>query len=231
MAEPHPRAGRRACPTAARALLMAARSSRSCSAGCSCARPASRRARPPRPRRRARRAAARPRTAGQTSAAKTADRHAEAAPSHVGPPRTPGWRSGRADPAATAASAMCRGSATSATWLGLCNGRPASSATLNNICTPATPEPEQATSGIDSLITTPGSQTAGQDAVRQLRHGRAVLGGQRAALLGHDLADRQQRRGHGLRHGQIAGPGHDHRVPVGGGQQHPVLAAAARSTS
>ena len=88
---------------------------------------------------------------------------------------------------------------------------------LNNICTPSLPEPEPADSRhrlADHRRPAPGQQPA--DAVRQLRHGRAVLGGYRPAVLGHDLADRQQRRRHGVRRGQIARPGHDHRVPVGG---------------
>ena len=33
---------------------------------------------------------------------------------------------------------------------------------LNNICTPGAPQPELATAGIDSMITTPGSQTVGK---------------------------------------------------------------------
>ena len=45
---------------------------------------------------------------------------------------------------------------------GLCNeGSSGLGGELNNICTPGTPQPEQATSGINSLITTPGSQPTG----------------------------------------------------------------------
>ena len=64
-----------------------------------------------------------------------------------------------------------------------------------------------------------------EDAVRQLRGGRAVLGRARPAMFRYDVADRQQRRGDGVRRGEIGGPGDDHRLPVGGGQRHPGLAA------
>ncbi len=67
-----------------------------------------------------------------------------------------------------------------------------------------------------------------QDAVRQLRDRRPVLGRAWPAVLRHDLADRQQRRRDGLRRGQVPGPRDDHRLPVGGGQQHPDLAAERR---
>ncbi len=45
---------------------------------------------------------------------------------------------------------------------GLCNeGSSGLGGELNNICTPGTPQPELASSGINSLITTPGSQPTG----------------------------------------------------------------------
>ena len=45
---------------------------------------------------------------------------------------------------------------------GLCNaGSSGLGGELNNICTPGVPQPELATSGINSLITTPGSQPTG----------------------------------------------------------------------
>jgi hypothetical protein len=48
--------------------------------------------------------------------------------------------------------------------LGLCTGGASSGIVgdLNNICTPSTPQPEQATAGIDSMIATPGGQTGGK---------------------------------------------------------------------
>ncbi|WP_187365744.1 type IV secretion system protein [Trebonia kvetii] len=47
--------------------------------------------------------------------------------------------------------------------IGLCNaGSSGVFGDVNNICTPGSPQPELATSGIDSMITTPGSQTMGK---------------------------------------------------------------------
>ena len=47
--------------------------------------------------------------------------------------------------------------------LGLCTGGSSGVVgDLNNICTPSVPEPEQATTGVDSLIATPGGQTGGK---------------------------------------------------------------------
>src|SRR6516165_6564841 len=46
--------------------------------------------------------------------------------------------------------------------LGLCSSGSGVIGDLNNICTPATPQPEQATSGIDSMIATPGGATGGK---------------------------------------------------------------------
>ena len=65
---------------------------------------------------------------------------------------------------------------------------------------------------------------AARHPLRQLRHGGAVLGRLRHAVLGHDLADREQRRGDGVRRLEGAGQSHDHRVPVRRGRGHPVLA-------
>jgi hypothetical protein len=45
--------------------------------------------------------------------------------------------------------------------VGLCNGGAGLGGSLNNICSPSTPQPELATTGIDSLISAPGGQTAG----------------------------------------------------------------------
>jgi uncharacterized membrane protein YgcG len=45
---------------------------------------------------------------------------------------------------------------------GLCNNGGGIQGDLNNICTPSTPQPEQATAGVDSLIATPGGQTGGK---------------------------------------------------------------------
>jgi len=47
--------------------------------------------------------------------------------------------------------------------LGLCTGGSSGVVgDLNNICTPSVPQPEQATTGVDSLIATPGGQTGGK---------------------------------------------------------------------
>src|SRR6516165_4971188 len=47
--------------------------------------------------------------------------------------------------------------------LGLCNsGSAGVVGDLNNICTPSVPQPEQATTGVDSMIATPGSTTGGK---------------------------------------------------------------------
>jgi hypothetical protein len=45
---------------------------------------------------------------------------------------------------------------------GLCTNGGGVAQDLNNICTPSTPQPEQATAGVDSLIATPGGQTGGK---------------------------------------------------------------------
>ena len=67
-----------------------------------------------------------------------------------------------------------------------------------------------------------------QDAVRQLRGGRPVLGRPRPAVFRHDVADRQQRGRDRLRRGEIHRSGDDHRLPVRRGQQHLDLAAGRR---
>jgi hypothetical protein len=48
--------------------------------------------------------------------------------------------------------------------VGLCTGGAGAGIVgdLNNICTPSTPQPDQATAGIDSMIATPGGQTGGK---------------------------------------------------------------------
>ncbi len=117
---------------------------------------------------------------------------------------------------ASATSAACSGSAPRE-HIGLTGD-------LNNICSPSLPEPEPANSGIDAMVAPPASRQAAEDALRRGRRGRGLLGRHQPAVLGHDVADRQQRRGHRLRRGQVARPGHDHGVPVGGGQRHPELA-------
>ena len=62
--------------------------------------------------------------------------------------------------------------------------------------------------------------------VRRIRRGRQLLGRDQPAVLRHDVADRQQRRRHGVRRGEIDRPRHDHDLPVGGGRGHPQLAPA-----
>ncbi len=46
--------------------------------------------------------------------------------------------------------------------LGLCNGGSGVVGDLNNVCSPGPPQPEQATAGIDSLISTPGGPAVGK---------------------------------------------------------------------
>jgi len=46
--------------------------------------------------------------------------------------------------------------------LGLCTGGGAIIPDLNNVCSPGPPQPEQATAGIDSLISTPGGPVVGK---------------------------------------------------------------------
>ena len=46
--------------------------------------------------------------------------------------------------------------------IGLCQAGSGIVSDLNNICAPGAPQPELATAGIDSMITTPGSQTVGK---------------------------------------------------------------------
>src|SRR5262249_24879191 len=46
--------------------------------------------------------------------------------------------------------------------LGLCSSGSGVIGDLSNICTPATPQPEQATAGINSMIATPGGATGGK---------------------------------------------------------------------
>jgi hypothetical protein len=46
--------------------------------------------------------------------------------------------------------------------IGLCAAGSGVPAILNNVCTPGTPQPELATAGIDSMITTPGGQAVGK---------------------------------------------------------------------
>ena len=87
--------------------------------------------------------------------------------------------------------------------VGLCNqGSSGIVGDLNNICQPSLPQPEQATGGIDAMVQPPGAAVGGKHAVRQLRDGRAVLGGLRPAVFRHDVADREQRRRDGVRRGE-----------------------------
>ena len=71
------------------------------------------------------------------------------------------------------------------------------------------------------MITTPGGPTTGKTL-----YDNYGMAGQYWAATGLTCSqmtslDRQQRRRHGLRHGQVARPGHDHRLPDRGRGQHP----------
>ncbi len=110
--------------------------------------------------------------------------------------------------------------------VGLCaSGSSGIVGAVNNICEPSVPAAGAGHRRHQRDDRTSGHGRRREDAVRQLRDRRPVLGRPRPAVLRHDLADRQQRRGHGLRRGQVPGPGDDHRLSVGGGQQHLDLAA------
>jgi len=76
----------------------------------------------------------------------------------------------QAAPAGTSATAVLAGGVCSVPGigdigglLGLCtSGSSGIVGDLNNICTPSVPQPEQATTGIDSLVATPGGATGGK---------------------------------------------------------------------
>ena len=68
-------------------------------------------------------------------------------------------------PAALTATGVCAvpGIGDIGGLLGLCTGGSAGVVgDLNNICTPSVPQPEQASTGVDSMIATPGGQTGGK---------------------------------------------------------------------
>ena len=205
MAEPHPpRAGRpRMVPRPVRALLLAAALFTVVLGGLFIARPASAATSAP---------AARAATAAPAARAATVARIATVAPAAKAAPAASAAKAAtaaKAEPAVQLAQGSRNallapdGGICSVPVLGdlgglvdLCNaGTSGLGGDLNNICSPGLPEPEVATSGINSLITTPGSRDDGQDALRQLRHGRAVLGGDRAdnartmtSLIGNNVA-------------------------------------------
>ena len=88
---------------------------------------------------------------------------------------------------------------------------------LNNICEPSLPQPEQATGGIDAMVEPPSSAAGGKTLYDNYGVGRPVLGCAWLAVLGYDVADRQQCGRDGLRRGEVGRPGDDHCLPVRGG--------------
>ena len=134
----------------------------------------------------------------------------------------------RRDRQRAADCARCRASATSAGCSASAQlGSSGLTGDLNNICQPSLPDPEPANSGIDAMVAPPA--VAGkQPATLYDEYGVAgrLLGRDQPAVLGHDVADRQQRRRHGLRRREVDRPGHDHGLPVGRGRGHPELAPA-----
>jgi hypothetical protein len=161
MAEPHPRAGRsRSARRSPRALLLAAAIFTVVLGGLFIARPAS--AAPTAP-------AARAATAAPAASAAKAVQSAKAAES------AKAAKAAKAAPAVLLtvesrnvvlqpAGGICGvpGIGDIGSLVGLCNaGSSGLTGELNNICTPGEPQPELATSGIDSLITTPGAQPTG----------------------------------------------------------------------
>jgi len=167
MAEPLPRAGRsRPARRSARALLLAAAILTVVLGGLFTARPASAATSAPSvpaaASARAATSAAAARSAKSAELAKSAD-SAQAAGSAKATPAvllTAGSRNALLRPDGGICSVPGIGDI--GALAGLCNeGSSGLGGELNNICTPGVPQPEQAASGINSLITTPGSQPTG----------------------------------------------------------------------
>jgi TrbL/VirB6 plasmid conjugal transfer protein len=164
MAEPLPRAGRsRSARRSARALLLAAAIFTVVLGGLFVARPASA-------------ATSAPAAPAATSArAATAVQAAQSAKAAESAESAQAVGSAKAAPAvllaANSRNALLRfdggicsvpGFGDVGALAGLCNeGSSGLGGALNNICTPGVPQPEQAEAGINSLITTPGSQPTG----------------------------------------------------------------------
>jgi hypothetical protein len=93
-------------------------------------------------------------------------RPAVAATAH---PAKPSATAAHATPAKPSEAAAPSGGVCSVPFIGdigellsLCNAGSGALGALNNICTPSVPQPEQATAGVDSMITTPGGATGGK---------------------------------------------------------------------
>jgi hypothetical protein len=149
MAEPHPRAARtRTARRPARALLLAGAILAIVLGGLFLARPASASTAAP---------AVPAARAAQAAAAAPAARASEAAPALR-------LKVNQVEAVAQPAGGICGvpGIGDIGGLVGLCQaGSSGITGVLNNICTPSTPSPELAASGIDSLISTPGGQKTG----------------------------------------------------------------------
>jgi hypothetical protein len=143
MAEPHTRTGRTsAARTPVRVLLLAGAMLTIVLAGLSLARPAQ---------------------------AATAGHAQPAAPAHQASPSATAVHAGHAEPAKPTAAAAPSGGVCAVPFIGdigellnLCNAGSGALGALNNICQPSVPQPEQATTGVDSMIAPPGGATGGK---------------------------------------------------------------------
>jgi hypothetical protein len=143
MAEPHTRTGRTsAARTPVRVLLLAGAMLAVVLAGLFLARPAQ---------------------------AATAGHAQPAAPAHPARPSATAAHAGRAEPAKPSAAAAPSGGICGVPGIGdigelvgLCNAGSGALGDLNNICQPSVPQPEQATTGVDSMIAPPGGATGGK---------------------------------------------------------------------
>jgi len=143
MAEPHTRTGRTsAARTPVRVLLLAGAMLTIVLTGLFLARPAQ---------------------------AATAGHAQPAAPAHPAGPSATAGHAGHAEPAKPTAAAAPSGGICGVPGIGdigelvgLCNAGSGALGALNNICEPSVPQPEQATTGVDSMIAPPGGATGGK---------------------------------------------------------------------
>ena len=102
----------------------------------------------------------------------------------------------------------------------------ASSAASTTSASPACRSRSRRLPGIDALIRPPAAAgTPVATPYNQYGMAGQYWAADQPAVLGHDVADRQRRGRDALRLRQGAGPGHDHRVPVGRRRGHTRLAA------
>jgi TrbL/VirB6 plasmid conjugal transfer protein len=160
MAEPHPRAGKTRCRPA-RALLLTSAIIAIVFSGLFMARSANAAPAAHAAPAAAAAPAAQAETAVQAKTAAPAETATQAKTAAPAARQAPGQRSTLL--AQTAPSGICNvpGIGDIGSLLDLCQAGSGAIGDLNNICTSGAPAPELATSGIDSMITTPGSPTTG----------------------------------------------------------------------